>query len=232
MTRSPLADRWKDLRDRVDVASSRRGRSLTDITVVAVTKTVPRPLVDEAYQCGLRYFGESRVQEASTKRLDVEGVRWHLIGHLQTNKIKQAVDIFDCVQTLDSFRLAQGLNQAAERRGRVLPCLVEVKVSKEPQKQGFLPDFLDDFLACAGEWPWLRLEGLMTIAPFFDDPEKTRPYFRRAKALFDKHHGSFRVDQPGAQPILSMGMSHDFEIAVEEGATMIRVGAALFGDRP
>lgn len=198
--------------------------------MVAVTKTVSASLVREAYECGLRHFGENRVQEAVAKEKsldDLRGVTWHLLGHLQTNKAKKALGLFDCVQSLDSLRLARVLNGEAERCGNRLPCLVEIKVSEEPEKQGLPPESLDEFLARADEWPFLSLEGLMIVAPYFDDPRRARPYFRRARDLFDRNRGRFR----GERPLLSMGMSQDFEPAVEEGANMIRIGTALFGER-
>ncbi len=228
-----IPENWARIREKVQVAAARAGRSLSDVTVMAVTKTVPWPQARKAWECGVRHLGESRVQEAGEKRaaLEAAGCRdltWHLVGHLQTNKAKKAVTVFDAVQSLDSLRLAEVLDREAEKQGKILPCLVEVKVSEESAKQGVLPETLDDVLKRLTGFPRLRVEGLMTLAPYFEDPEKARPYFRRARRLFEKHLKDFR----GARPVLSMGMSQDFAVAVEEGATMIRIGTALFGARP
>lgn len=226
---SALSSRLTSLLERIDRAARTSGRSLSDVTLVAVTKTVPASLIREAHRLGLRHFGENRVQEAAAKRPDLEGLdgaTWHLIGHLQTNKAAKAAGLFDAVQSLDSVRLADALNRAAESAGRTLPCLVEVKTSPEPEKHGLSPEELDDFLARAALWPRLKLEGLMTVAPYAPDPAAARPFFARLRELAERRQGAF-----AGKPRLSMGMSSDFEAAVQEGSTMVRIGTSLFGDR-
>jgi hypothetical protein len=226
VTIGTISDQWAVLQDRVSRAARRAGRSLQDITIVAVTKNVPPEKIREILRCGARHMGENRVQEAERKKPLVAGAAWHLIGHLQTNKARKALEIFDSVQSLDSLRLAEALQKEAERRDRTLPCLVEVKVSEEPAKHGIDPDFLEEFLDRVAALGRLRVEGLMAVAPYFEDPERTRPYFRRVRELFERNRVRFQGER------LSMGMSQDFEVAVEEGSNMIRIGTALFGARP
>jgi PLP dependent protein len=224
-----LSSRLTSLLARVDQAARSSGRSLNDITLVAVSKTVAPPLIREAYRLGLRHFGENRVQEAEAKRPDLADLpeaTWHLIGHLQTNKAKKALPFFDMFQSVDSDRVAEVLNRAAEEAGRTLPCLAEVKTSPEEAKHGLPPEDLERFLDQRSRWPHLSFQGLMTVAPFFEDPAESRPFFARLRSLAEK-----RKDTLGERPVLSMGMSHDFEAALAEGATMIRVGTALFGER-
>ncbi len=223
-----LSSRLASLLGRIDKAAAKSGRSLSDITLVAVTKTVPPILMREAAQRLLLRFGENRVQEAATKRPLLADVpaQWYLIGHLQTNKARKALELFDEVHSLDSERLADALNDAAEKAGKTVPCLVEVKTSPEAEKQGLPPQELDQFLGRRSRWPRLKLEGLMTVAPYAEDPEAARPFFARLRELGEKHG-----DVWDGKPRLSMGMSHDFEAAIQEGATMIRIGTALFGKR-
>jgi hypothetical protein len=229
---SQIARSLATVQDRIDHAARRCGRSLADVTLLAVTKTVPPETVREARRCGVRLVGENRVQDAEEKKAVLSldpfcgDLAWHLIGHLQTNKAKKAVALFDCVQSVDSLDLAERLDRLAAETGRTLRCLVEIKVSEEVSKFGLPPGRLDDFLDRAAEWPRLRIEGLMTIAPYFDEPERSRPYFRRVRELFEKRSGRF-----GPRPVLSMGMTHDFEVAVEEGSSMVRIGTAIFGER-
>jgi pyridoxal phosphate enzyme (YggS family) len=224
-----LSPRLDALLGRIDKAAAKSGRSLSDITLVAVTKTVPPPLIREAARLGLKDFGENRVQEAADKRPALDGLaaRWHMIGHLQSNKARKAAELFDAVQSLDGGRLAGLLNGAAEAADKTLPCLVEVKTSPEPAKHGLPPEELERFLEERERWPRLRIEGLMTVAPYSGDAEKARPFFARLRELGERHRAAL-----GGNPRLSMGMSHDFEAAILEGATMIRIGTALFGDRP
>ncbi len=225
-----LSPRLTSLLERVEKAARRSGRSLTDITFLAVVKTVVPPLIREAHRLGVRHFGENRVQEAAVKRPELAGLEdavWHLIGPLQTNKARKAIDLFDVVQTVDSERLADTLDREAEKAGKSLRCLVEVKTSPEAAKHGLPPEDLERFFEGRTRWPRLRFEGLMTVAPYFEDPSGARPFFARLRELAEERRNVF-----GDRPVLSMGMSHDFEAAVEEGATLIRVGNALFGDRP
>jgi pyridoxal phosphate enzyme (YggS family) len=225
---SALSSRLDSLLGRAAQAAAKSGRSLSNITLVAASKTVPPALIAEAARLGVAHFGENRVQEAAAKRPDLAGlpVRWHMIGPLQTNKAKKALELFDVVQSLDGERLADVLNREADKAGKTLSCLIEVKTSPEEAKHGMAPEELDRFLDARSRWPRLKLEGLMTVAPFFEDPAEARPYFGRLRDLGEKHREAF-----GGAPTLSMGMSHDFEAAILEGATMIRIGAALFGAR-
>ncbi|MBK8872110.1 MAG: YggS family pyridoxal phosphate-dependent enzyme [Elusimicrobia bacterium] len=222
------------INERLAGAAQRAGRARDEVEILAVTKTLSTERMQEAMDLGIRQFGESRVQETVQKKkfladlLPPEQVpRWHLIGHLQTNKVRRAVELFDCIQSVDSLRLAELLAQEGERRAQPVSCLIEIKISNEARKMGLPPDHLAPFLERAVRLSFLRIEGLMGIAPHFKNPEQTRPYFASLRSLFEKNIGAFSV----ARPILSMGMSQDFEVAVEEGSTMVRIGTALFGAR-
>jgi pyridoxal phosphate enzyme (YggS family) len=230
----PFSSALGIVKERLTKAAKRAHRSPEDIDILAVTKTISSERMEEALALGVRQFGESRVQEAIKKR-DVLAARfplemaprWHLIGHLQSNKVRRAVELFDCIQSVDSLKLAQLLAAEGERRAQPVSCLVEVKISNEATKQGLPPDNLAPFLELATRLSFLRIEGLMGVAPLFKDVEKTRPYFAALRSLFERNKSALAV----ARPILSMGMSQDFEVAVEEGSTMVRIGSALFGTR-
>lgn len=216
-----LRDRIEQVEQRIRRAAERAGRRREDITLIAVTKTFPPEVIREAHAHGLRCFGENYVQEFERKRpqlIDLQDARFHLIGHLQSNKARVAAGLFHAIQTVDSERLARRLNEA----GHPLEVMVEVKLSPEDSKSGVLPDELPALIASIRCCSNLRLTGLMTMPPWNDDPEQPRPYFRRLAGLAREH----QLEK------LSMGMSHDFETAIEEGATHIRVGRALFGPRP
>ena len=222
-----LFDNWVCLQERVRKAARKAGRSESSITLVAVTKKVPVDQIREAFSLGIRQIGESRVQEAQRKRealIDPGGVIWHLIGSLQTNKVKPAVRMFDLIQSLDRWPLAETIEREASRSGKIQDCLVQVKVSEEDPKHGLPPEELSDFLARLKDLAHIRVRGLMAMAPWVSSPEDARPYFSRAYKLFEK---CFAQDI-GSSLILSMGMSSDFEVAIEEGANMVRVGTALF----
>lgn len=230
----PFSRALATVKERLVVAAKRARRLSEDVDILAVTKTISTDKMEEALALGLRQFGESRVQEALGKKTFLterfppeKAPRWHLIGHLQTNKVRRAVELFDCIQTVDSLKLAELLAKEGERRAQPVSCLVEVKISNEASKQGMPPDNLSAFLDLASRLSFLRIEGLMGMAPLFKDAEKTRPYFACLRTLFDRNKSAFLV----TRPILSMGMSHDFEVAVEEGSTMIRLGSSLFGAR-
>jgi len=203
------------------------------VVLVAVTKTVPIDKIQEAIDAGLRIFGENRVQEARDKIMWFQanphgniGVQWHMIGHLQTNKAKQAVQLFELIHSVDSPDLAEELNAQAAKIGKVQRVLVEVKLSAEEAKQGVSERGLIPLLTFIRDCENLKLEGLMTMPPYNPDAEAARPYFRRLCALRDEmRRAGFNL------PELSMGMSHDFTVAIQEGATMVRVGTALFGER-
>jgi pyridoxal phosphate enzyme (YggS family) len=212
--------------DRIEAAAARSGRPASAVTLVAVSKTMPTEIVQEAVTAGLRIFGENRVQEAREKCVRVSGAaEWHLIGHLQSNKAKLAVDLFERIHTLDSARLAEDLNRHAGEAGKRLRCLVQVNLGEEPQKSGAAEVEVRTLLEAAARLSHLVVDGLMVIPPFLE-PEAVRPYFRRLRLMRDQFTGEgFSLNE------LSMGMSQDFEVAIEEGATLVRIGTALFGTR-
>jgi pyridoxal phosphate enzyme (YggS family) len=228
-----LTDRLAAVRVRIAGACRRAGRDPLVVTLVAVTKTVPADLIRQAVDAGLTDFGENRVQEAREKQSELASTRarWHLIGHLQRNKAKDAVTLFDVIHSVDSTDLAQELQrQAATRRDRPLDALVQVNVSGEASKFGCAPVDALSVARAIGDGTALRLSGLMAIAPFADDPESARPHFRRLRQVRDEVASA--LGRPAASLKLSMGMSGDFEVAIEEGADLVRVGTALFGARP
>jgi pyridoxal phosphate enzyme (YggS family) len=211
------------VRRRIEYACQRAGRSPAEITLVAVTKTVAPPAVAIALAAGISHLGENRVQEAVTKIEQLAALTphptWHMVGHLQTNKARKAVEIFDVIQSVDSIKLAEVLSQ---RTQKTLPILLEVNVAGEASKSGFSIDEVAPALVAISGLPRLVIKGLMTIAPLVDDPEEVRPVFRKLRSLRD----SLGLEH------LSMGMTDDFEVAIEEGATMVRIGRAIFGERP
>jgi PLP dependent protein len=223
------------VRERIAIACERVGRRAEAITLMAVTKTVEPARIREAYGAGLRVFGENRVQEFAGKASqlqDLEGSEWHLIGHLQSNKTKRAAEIFHAVDSIDSLHLAERLNQAAEQSGKILPVLIEIKVSDEASKTGIpvVSPELDQLLKGAARLEHIQIRGLMTVPPFTEDPQDARPFFR---LLRDRRDQIAARKLPRIEmDVLSMGMSHDFEVAIEEGSTCVRVGTAIFGARP
>jgi len=225
-----LAGNIARVRREIGEAARRVGRSPGEITLVAVSKTVAVELVKIAYNLGVSDFGENRVQDALPKIADFHppGMRWHLIGHLQSNKAGRVVGVFDAVQSVDSLRLAQILNRHAEEEGKVLPVLLQVNVSGEASKEGMT---VDETVGAARQivaLPCLRVHGLMTIAPLVDDAEEVRYVFRGLRALQIR----LRQDVPeGSWDDLSMGMTDDYRVAIEEGATIVRIGRAIFGER-
>jgi PLP dependent protein len=213
---------------RIAAACARARRATDEVTLVAVSKTYPPDAVREAAACGLRVFGESRVQEARQKApLCPGGVDWHLIGHLQRNKVRLAVRLFTMVHAVDSPRLLEALDAACGEAGVTLPVCLEVNVSGEAAKYGFAPDEVPAALDMAARLMRLEVEGVMTIPPFDPDPEHARPYFARLRSLRD----GWAAASGFPLRTLSMGMSSDFEVAIEEGATLVRIGTALFGPR-
>lgn len=220
MDAEELSRRLQAVRGRITDAAERAGRDPAGIVLIAVTKVFPAGVIRSAYDLGLREFGENYVQEFEGKAPEVaalSGARFHLIGHLQSNKARRAAELFDSVQTIDSAKLARRLNEA----GKQLDVMIEVKLSPEQSKAGSNPEELAELIAAIRECQNLNLQGLMTMPPWSDDPEQSRPFFRRLRELADQFelHG------------VSMGMSHDLEVAVQEGATHVRVGTALFGRR-
>jgi PLP dependent protein len=229
-----IADNLAFVRERIAAAGKRAGRDPDEVTLMAVSKTFPADAICQAYSAGQRVFGENRVQEFAEKSADLRalsGVEIHLIGHLQSNKSSKAAELFDVVDSVDSLRLAERLNESAEKLGKVLPILIEVNVGGEHQKAGLPPSSpeLEDLLQAAPRLNHLRIRGLMTIPPFTEDPEQARPYFKSLRQFRDtlarRHLPSVSFD------VLSMGMSHDFEVAIEEGSTCVRIGTAIFGQR-
>ena len=226
-----IAENVERVRERIQSACRRSGRAIQDVRLVAVSKTKPAEAIRQAYAAGLREFGENRVQEAAAKRQKLEDLdaAWHLIGHLQSNKAKQACRLFDWIHSVDSLHLAQKIDREAAALGRKMPALIEVHLGEEESKFGVKEDDLARMVEGIAALPALELRGLMTLPPFFDDPENARPFFCRLRELADRIAARHL---PGVQMReLSMGMSHDFEVAIEEGATIIRVGTAIFGER-
>jgi PLP dependent protein len=222
-----LATNVSTVRTRIAAAADRGGRRAEDVLLVAVTKTVAIARIQEAAALGLRAFGENRVQEARDKVPAVTGVTWHLIGSLQRNKAKEAVRLFGVIESVDSEELADEISRRAESLDRVVDVLVQVNVAREPQKHGAAPEQVASLVTRAGGLPGIRLRGLMTIAPQVPNPEEARPVFRGLRELRDR----VRRETGVPLPELSMGMSDDFEVAIEEGATIVRVGRAIFADR-
>ncbi len=232
---APIAETLALVRARIEAAARRAGRSPAEIELMGVTKQVEPRRIREAYEAGLRLFGENRVQEFAEKinlLRDLADARFVLIGHLQTNKAARAAELFAGVDSLDSLRLAEKLDSAAAKLGKKLAVLVEVNLAGEAAKSGVAPDSreLEELLAAAPRLAALEFRGLMAIPPHTDDPEGARPYFRRLRELRDALRAR-NLPAVGMQT-LSMGMSHDFEVAIEEGATCLRLGTAIFGERP
>ncbi len=229
-----IADNLGLVRERIAAAARRAGREPGEITLMAVSKTFSAAQIREAYDTGLRVFGENRVQEFAGKVeavRELSGAEWHLIGHLQSNKAAKAAELFGAVDSVDSVGLAERLNAAAEKVGKTLPVLIEINVGGEEAKSGVAPgsEELEQLLLAAAQWKNLAVRGLMTVPPYTDDPEGARPFFRRLRAIREEIAARH---WPGiAMDVLSMGMSHDFEVAIEEGSTCVRVGTAIFGER-
>ena len=225
-----IRERLVQVREQIARAAERAGRSAEDITLIAVSKTFDSATVQQAVDAGARDLGENRVQEAITKVAIVKGkVRWHLIGHLQSNKARQAVEAFEVIHTIDSSHLAERLDRVAGETGRRPEVLVQVDLAHEPAKSGADESELPAIVEALDSARHLEFRGLMTLPPFFDSPEQTRPYFRRLREILEGLNRGRGPEEKLTE--LSMGMSHDFEAAIEEGATMVRVGTAIFGSR-
>ncbi len=232
MTGAQIFENIRIICGRISHAAIRAGRKPEDIKLIAVTKTISIQQIKEAIDAGLRIFGESKVQEAREKiqnskfKIQDSNIEWHLIGHLQKNKAKTAVELFEMIHSIDSPELAEIIDEHAEKAGKIQKILLQVKLSDEISKYGILKDNLSELVREISEMKNLRIEGLMTIPPFFENPENARPYFNELRALRDKAEiMGFNL------PELSMGMTNDFEVAIEEGATMVRIGTAIFGER-
>ena len=224
-----LADNLASIEQRIGAACARGGRDRSSVLLLAVSKGMPPELIREAADCGLGVFGESKVQEAKAKIPLCPGrLRWQMIGHLQSNKCRDAVHCFEMIQSVDSLALAQEIHKQADKQAKTMPILLEVNLAGESTKFGFKADEVLANLDAINALPKIEIHGLMMIAPWTPDSEKVRPLFRQLRELKNRCE-----EQLGAPlPHLSMGMSGDFEVAIEEGATIVRVGTSLFGARP
>jgi len=230
-----LQKRLEEINQRIAAACHRAGRDFFDVTLVAVSKTVDVARIRQAIEAGVRTLGENRVQEAAQKISDLKeltaahNVQWHLIGHLQSNKARPAVELFSTIQSVDSLKLAARLDSIAGELGKRLPVFLEVNLGGEASKDGVEPDQVLPLCEQVSTLPHLELKGLMAVPPFLDNPEMVRPFFRRLRELRDQAQSAGIAGESFRE--LSMGMSNDFEVAIEEGATLVRVGTALFGSR-
>ena len=225
-----IRERLARVHEQIARAAQRAGRRSEEISLVAVSKTFDPIMVQQAVDAGARDLGENRVQEAVPKVAAVKGdVRWHLIGHLQSNKARQAVETFGVIHTIDSAQLAQRLDRIAGEMARRPAVLVQVDLAHEPTKSGADEAELPAIIEALDSARHLEFRGLMVLPPFFDSPEQTRPYFRKLRAILEGLNRQREASRKLTE--LSMGMSHDFEVAIEEGATMVRVGTAIFGHR-
>ena len=221
-------ERLEQVKERMAAACARAHRHPSEVQLIAISKTYGPDRVREAADCGLRLFGENKVQEAEAKIPECPGsLSWHLVGHLQSNKAARAVALFDQIHAVDSLKLLQRLEAAAAAEGKRLPVLLEVNVSGEASKFGLPPAAVPELLAQANHLEFVQINGVMTMPPLTPDPERVRYYFQRLRQLRDEWSAASGL----LLAELSMGMSHDFEVAIEEGATWIRVGTALFGER-
>jgi len=229
---SELLEKIKNIYRKISSAAIRSGRNPFDVKLIAVTKTVDAARIREAIGLGMRIFGENRVREAKEKISDLSqsvpdcNLEWHMIGHLQKNKAKTAIRLFEVIHSLDSAGLAEELNSHAQKEGKIQRVLIEVKLSAEETKYGVSREDLMNLIKIVSGMKNLKLEGLMTLPPLFDEPETARPFFRELRELRDK------AESRGYKlPELSMGMTNDFESAILEGATMVRIGTGIFGER-
>ena len=216
------------INEKIKKAALKANRSPEEIKLVAVTKTATTEQIKEAINAGVKIIGENKVQEAKEKyQILTADIEWHLVGHLQTNKVKYAIEIFDCIHSVDSIKLAEEIDKRSLQFGKTTNVLVEVNVSGEETKYGIKPEEVEPFLKEISEFSRIRVRGLMTIAPITEDKEEVRPYFRKLRELFEKikikNIKNIRMDY------LSMGMTEDFEVAIEEGANMVRIGRGIFG---
>ncbi len=226
-----IAQNLKRVMERIEAACERSGRDPSGVTLVAVSKTHPPELIREAFEAGVRHIGENRVQEARNKYEELKElpITWHLIGYLQRNKVKYAVRIFDWIHSVDREPLVDELEKRLAKEDRRLPVLIEVNVAGEESKHGVAPDGVEGLLRYILEkGRHLEPVGLMTVAPYVEDPEDVRWVFRELRQMRDRLREQFQLD---GFVHLSMGMSNDFEVAIEEGATMVRIGTAIFGER-
>ena len=225
-----VTENLKEIEERIRAAGRRAGRERSSVKLVCVTKTKPVEMLQEAYDAGERDFGENKVQEITAKKPQLPGdVRWHMIGHLQTNKVKQVIDKAVMIHSVDSLHLAQEISRRAEAIGIVMPVLIEVNVAGEESKSGTTFENAEALIREAALLPGIHIKGLMTIAPYTEDPEENRLYFRKLRQLAIDIGGK-SIDNVDMIE-LSMGMSGDFETAIEEGSTIVRIGTGIFGER-
>ena len=229
---NPIAGNIQRILARIARTAESCGRPTEEIILLAISKTFPCEAIASAIAAGIHRFGESRVQEAETKIpyfTDTPKPEWHLVGHLQSNKARRAVELFDVIQSVESVKLAERINQAALELGKIIPMLLQVDLGNEETKFGAPPDEVREIIEAISGLKGIRLDGLMTLPPYFENQEDARPYFERLRELGEK----LEAEQPGClgNRHLSMGMSHDFEAAIREGATIIRVGTSIFGTR-
>lgn len=219
----PLQKNFDRIQERVKNVSAGR-----DVKILAASKTMSPEVLEEAFRAGVRVFGENRIQEAIPKIQSLSSLEaeWHFIGHLQTNKAREAVRYFSCIQSVDSVRLMQMIEREAEKIGKKMELFFEIRLANEATKHGMEADQLAEALDVSRDLKWCKVCGLMIIPPYFENPEEARPFFRRLRELRDQLAAPF-----SGLKELSMGMSHDYEVAVQEGATIVRIGTALFGPR-
>ncbi|MCK4895097.1 MAG: YggS family pyridoxal phosphate-dependent enzyme [Calditrichia bacterium] len=226
---NPIKENLNRVLAKIEKAAIKSGRDPAEIQLVAVSKTIAPELINQGIAAGIKIIGENKVQEARAKKELVNPVIWHMVGHLQTNKVKHAVQIFDKIQAVDSYRLAEEINKRCELKQKSMPVLVEINTSGEMSKFGCDPDEAAELVSKISELVHLRIEGLMTIGLFTDQMELVRPCFVKLRGIFEKIKS---MHLNGVSMVhLSMGMSADYEVAIEEGATMVRIGTAIFGAR-
>lgn len=225
-----LAENLQNVEERIQAACARANRDRNEVTLIAVSKTKPVSMLEEVYAEGIRCFGENKVQELTEKHDKLPSdVKWHMIGHLQRNKVKYIVDKVDLIHSVDSVRLAETIEQEAVKKDVIVPVLVEVNVAEEDSKFGLKVNEVLSIIEEISKFPHIRIKGLMTIAPYVENPEENRPIFARLRKL-SVDIAEKNIDNVSVE-ILSMGMTNDYEIAIEEGATMVRVGTGIFGER-
>lgn len=226
-----VRDNLLRVHERISTIASRSGRDPSEITLVAVSKTKPASLIREAVSAGVTVLGENRIQEAEQKISELTDLptHWHLVGHLQTNKAKKAVRLFNLIHSVDSPRLAQALNRAAENNAERQPILLQINIAHEQQKFGTSPEEFEALLAAALDAPFLEVRGLMVMPPYSENPEDSRHYFQALREMAERY--TDQLSATGQRLELSMGMTGDYEVAIEEGATMVRIGTAIFGER-
>lgn len=225
-----LKENLAQVEENIQRVCERAGRDRKEVTLIAVSKTKPVDMLREIYDAGIRVFGENKVQELVDKYEVLPGdIKWQMIGHLQRNKVKYIIDKVDLIHSVDSIRLAETIDKEAEKKGITAKILIEVNVAKEDTKFGLMPEEVDDFIEQLANYKHIQVQGLMTIAPFVSDPEENRPIFARLREL-SVDIGKKNVDNINMS-VLSMGMTNDYQVAIEEGATMVRVGTGIFGAR-